>query len=154
MSIINSKEVSLPYLIEESNLIVEVEFVKHYKENIAIAAKEPEGPPSKPIPPFVKKGYIFKVTGVLKNSGNIKVPETIQVPVENWRRSLSQHKERYANGVSKSFTVMEYSTEVDKIETASLLFLHHFQNNYELTTGGAFENGLAREKINMLLRSA
>jgi hypothetical protein len=152
MSIIRSSEVSLSNLIEESNLIVEVEFLKHYKEEVPIVNKYAKESPPKPIPPFIKKGCVFRVKGVLKNEGKIKVPETIQVPDENWRRFLSQHKEEYAGGVSKSFTIYEYTTEVDKIENASILFLHHFQDTYELTARDAFEDSTAKEKISMIMR--
>jgi hypothetical protein len=154
MSIIRSAEISISELTEQSNLIVEVEFVKHFKEEVPIVNKSLKESPPKPIPPFIKKGCIFRITAILKNEGKIKVPETIQVPNENWRRSLSQHKEGHAGGVSKSFTIQEYTTEVDKIEKASILFLHHFQDTYELTARNAFEDSSAREKIDMIMGSA
>ena len=150
MSIIRSNEVSLSDIIKESNLIVEVKFVKPYKEEVPVVSRDPKAS-KEPIPPFIKKGCLFKVKGVLKNDGKIKVPDTIQVPDENWRRFLSQHKERYADGVSKSFTVNEYPTEVKKVEKASILFLYHFQDTYELVARDAFESSEAREKIEMIL---
>jgi hypothetical protein len=151
MSIIRSIEVSISQLVEQSNLIVEVEFVKRFKEEVPIVDKSLKDSPPKPIRPFVKKGCVFRVRGILKNDGKIKVPEVIQVPDENWRRFLSQHKEEYAGGVSKSFTVQEYITGVDKIEKASVLFLQYFQDNYELAARGAFEDDTAREKIEMIM---
>ena len=154
MSIIRSKEVSLSDVIGQSNLIVEVEFVKRYKEEVPIVNRDDKASPPTPLPPFIKKGCVFKVKGVLKNEGKIKVPDTIQVPDENWRRFLSQHKERHAGGVSKSFTVDEYSTEVDAVEKASILFLYHFQDTFELVARDAFESNEAREKINMILGTA
>lgn len=150
MSIIRSKEVSLSDIIKESNLIVEVEFVKPYKEEVPVVSRSGEALAT-PVPPFIKKGCVFRVKGVLKNDGKIKVPDTIQVPDENWRRFLSQHKERYADGVSKSFTVNEYPTEVKSVEKASILFLYHFQDTYELVARDAFESSEAREKIEMIL---
>lgn len=150
MSIIRSKEVSLSDIIAESNLIVEVEFVKPYKEEVPVASRDPKAPQTV-IPPFVKKGCVFRIKNVLKNDGKIKVPDTIPVPDENWRRSLSQHKERYADGVSKSFTVNEYPTEVKSVQKASILFLYHFQDTYELVARDAFESSEAREKIDMIM---
>lgn len=153
MSIIRSKEVSLSDIVGQSNLIVEVEFVKHYQEEVPIVNRAAQALPAT-VPPFIKKGCVFRIKGVLKNDGKIRVPETIQVPDENWRRFLSQHKEQYADGVSKSFTVDEYNTDVPDIENASILFLHHFQGTYELVARDAFESSEAREKIEMIMRSA
>lgn len=151
MSIIRSLEVSLSDVIGLANLIVEVEFVEHYREEVPIVRRTKEESPSEPIPPFIKKGCVFRVKGILKNEGKSKVPETIPVPDENWHRFYSQHKERYAGGVSKSFTVQEYNTEVKAIEKASILFLHYFQDTYELVARRAFEDGAAKEKISMIL---
>jgi len=151
MSIIRSLEVSLSTLIGQSNLIVEVEFVKRYREKVPVVNKSAKESPPWPVPPFIKKGCIFKVIHVLKNESRTEVPDTIQVPDENWRRFLSEHKEQYTGGASKSFVVQEYLTEVDKIEKASILFLDHFQGMYELTAQGAFENASAKEKIGMIM---
>jgi len=91
------------------------------------------------------------VISVLKNTAAIQVPPTIRVPKEEWRRFLSQHKERYANGPSKSFGVKQYTTDVPSMEQADILFLHHFQDSFELETQDSFESAAAREKIEMLL---
>ncbi|HEY5826288.1 MAG TPA: hypothetical protein VIT44_18085 [Cyclobacteriaceae bacterium] len=148
MSIIRYNELSISEMIEESTLIVEVELVGPFQEEVPIVNRDlKEG---SAIPPFIKKGHTFKVKNVLKNKGD-QLPEQINVPNENWRRSLSQHKEQHAGGPSKSFTVPEYKSDVKSIAKATVLFLNHFQGMYDLTAANAFENNAALEKINMLL---
>ena len=151
MSIIRSTEVSLSELVEESNLIVKVNFVESFQESLPIIDKS-EVRTAKPIPSFIKKGYVFQVVGVLKNTARIEVPNKIQVPNENWRRSLSQHKEQYAGGPSKSYSVPTYATDVPSPPKASILFLQHFQGMFDLAAKGAFEIAAAEEKIIMLLQ--
>jgi len=153
MSIIRYKELSISEVIEESTLIVEVEAIGPFQEEVPIVNREANSSSANPIPPFIKKGYTFKVKNVLKNKGD-QVPEAINVPNENWRRALSQHKEAHANGPSKSFTVPEYKSDVKSIAKATVLFLNHFQGMYDLTAATAFENKAALEKINMILHPA
>ncbi|NOT76791.1 MAG: hypothetical protein HOP08_17840 [Cyclobacteriaceae bacterium] len=148
MSIIRDRELSLSELIEESNLVVEVGFIKKYTEEVAVTRMDS----FETFPPFIKKGNIFKVKGVLKNTAKITVPEEIKVPEENWRRSLSQHKEAVMNGPSKSYTVPEYKTEVKSISKAGILFLHHFQDMFDLTAKNAFEDLNSKEKITMIIQ--
>ena len=150
MSIIRSTEISLSELVEESNLIVKVKFVELYKENVPVVDKS-NGQPDPSVPPFIKKGCVFQVLSVLKNTARIEVPEKIQVPNENWRRSLSQHKEKHAGGQSKSYNVPTYITDVSSIKKASIIFLHHFQGMFDLTAKNAFESTAAEEKIKILL---
>jgi hypothetical protein len=147
MSIIKSIPVELSDIVKEANLIVEVECLEPFTEEVAIKSADPKVP----APPFKKKGFVFRIKGVLKNTENIKVPQTIRVPREEWRRFLSQHKERYADGPSKSYGVKEYETEVDSMKNADILFLHHFQDMFELEVRGAFESSAALEKITMLI---
>lgn len=92
------------------------------------------------------------MAGVLKNTARIEVPNKIQVPNENWRRSLSQHKEQYAGGPSKSYSVPAYATDVPSPQKASILFLQHFQGMFDLAAKDAFEIAAAEEKITMLLQ--
>lgn len=150
MSIIRSTEISLSELVKESNLILQVKFIESFKETIPVIDKS-ASPTDKPIPPFIKKGCVFKVIVVLKNTARIIVPEKIQVPNENWRRSLSQHKEEHVDGKSKSYNVPTYVTEVPSMQKADILFLHHFQGMYDLTARDSFEDTGAEEKIRMLL---
>lgn len=150
MSIMREKELSLQQLVEKSDLILEVEFVEEYTEKIMLESKDE---PTKKIPPFLKKGCVFRTGQVLKNGQGIAVPETIKVPNENWHRFLSQHKERYLNGPSKSYTIEEYITEVASMKEATVLFLYHFQGTYDLAARGAFESNANREKIEMLLKA-
>jgi hypothetical protein len=150
MSIIRSTEISLSELVKESNLILQVKFIESFKETVPIIdrSKDQTG---KPIPPFIKKGCVFQVQGVLKNMDRITVPEKIHVPNEGWRRSLSQHKEAHAGGKSKSYNVPTYVTEVSSLQKAAILFLHHFQGMYDLTARDSFEDVAAEEKIKLLL---
>lgn len=153
MSIIRSTEISLSELVEESNLILKVKFAALYKESVAVVDKS-NSQNDQPIPPFIKQGCVLQVLGVLKNTARIEVPEKIQVPNENWRRSLSQHKKMYADGPVKSYNVPEYTTEVSSIKKASIIFLHHFQGMFDLAARNAFENNQAEEKIIMLIENS
>jgi hypothetical protein len=150
MSIIRSTEISLSELIKESNLILQVKFLESFKETVPVIDRSKDHTANS-IPPFIKKGCVFQVLGVIKNTARISVPEKISVPNENWRRSLSQHKEEYTGGKSKSYTIPTYVTEVSSIQKADILFLHHFQGMYDLTARDSFENLAAEEKIKMLL---
>jgi hypothetical protein len=150
MSIIRSTEISLSELVKESNLILQVKFIELFKETVPIIDRS-KGQIDKPIPPFIKKGCVFRVLGVIKNTARIIVPEKIQVPNENWHRSLSQHKEAHAGGKSKSYNAPTYITEVASFQKAAILFLHHFQGMYDLAARDSFENLAAEEKIRMLL---
>src|SRR6187402_1158599 len=118
MSIIKNIEVELSDLVKDSNVILEVAYVEPFVEEIAVKSMDPKASP----PPFKKQGAVFTVINVLKNADKIEIPQTIRVPKEEWRRSLSQHKERYAGGVSKSYGVKEYKTEVKSIRNAAILF--------------------------------
>jgi hypothetical protein len=150
MSIIRSTEISLSELVKESNLILKVKFLGLFKESLPVVDKLKDQT-DKSIPPFIKQGCLFQVIGVLKNTARIEVPEKIQVPRENWRRSQSQHKERYAGGPSKSYNVPTYITEVSSLQKASILFLLHFQGMFDLIAKNAFESTAAEEKIKILL---
>lgn len=150
MSIIQSTEISLSELVKESNLILQVKFIESFKESVPIIDRS-EGQSNKHIPPFIKTGSVFQVLAVLKNTARIIVPEKIHVPNENWRRSLSQHKEKYAGGKSKSYNVPTYLTEVPSPQKAGILFLHHFQGMFDLAARDSFEELIAEEKIKMLL---
>jgi hypothetical protein len=147
MSIIRSIPVELSEVVKEANLIVEVKCLEPFMEEVTIKSADPK----KPAPPFKKKGFVFSVKNVLKNTENVKIPQTIRVPREEWRRFLSQHKEKYADGPSKSYGVKEYETEVNSMEHADILFLNHFQGMFELEVRGAFESSEALEKITMLI---
>jgi hypothetical protein len=151
MSITRSLELGLSKIVEESNLILEVKFIERFKQEIAIVNKDSKNP-VKPVPAFVKKGCIFKTGTVFKNNTGIKViPETIEVPDENWRRLFSEHNEKYLKTADRAYTIKEYHTEVPSLEKAAILFLSHFQGMFELTAQGAFESLEAREKVEMLL---
>jgi len=147
MSIIRYTPLELSEIVEESNLILEVKCTGPYTEEVAIKSNDQEAA----VKPFIKEGFVFNVISVLKNTAAIVVPQTIRVPKEEWRRSFSQHKERYANGPSKSYGVKEYITDVRSMKKADILFLHHFQGIYELTASDSFESVAAREKIEMLV---
>jgi hypothetical protein len=152
MSIIRSTEISLSDLVTESNLILKVKFVALFKESLPVIDKSKDQT-SQTIPPFMKQGVIFKVLGILKNTARIEIPEKIQVPNENWRRSLNQHKEKHADGPGKLYNVPVYITEVSSLRKASIIFLHHFQGMFDLAAKNAFENLDAEEKIVMLVES-
>lgn len=151
MSKIQYREMSLSEVIEDSNLVVEVEFIEPYQEEVSVALKNASGAATATFPPFIKSGNIFEVKKVLKNDTKMKIPDTIKVPNENWRRSLSQHKEKHLNAPSKSFTVPEYITSLKSASKASVLFLNYFQDMYELTARNAFEDKAAFEKVEMLI---
>lgn len=141
---------SLSEVIEDSNLVVEVKFIEPYQEEVAIAHKD-SAAGSGSFPPFIKKGAVFNVIRVLKNGNKIKIPETIKVPDENWRRALGQHKEEHLQAPAKSYTVPEYVTSVKTAAKASVLFLNYFQDMYEFTARNGFESKAALEKVEMLI---
>jgi hypothetical protein len=141
--------VELSEIVKEANLIVEVECIEPFTEDVAVRSEDPKVP----APPFKKKGFVFRVNKVLKNPDKINVPQTIRVPKEEWRRSLAKHKEQYAGGVGKSYDVREYETEVSSMKNADILFLHHFQGMYELEAKNSFESVEALEKITMLMEA-
>jgi hypothetical protein len=147
MRVISSTPVSLTEVIEESNLIIEVECVEKYSEEVQIKNRESEDL----ISPFIKKGFVFKVNNILKNTTGIEIPNKIKVPNENWRRLLSQHQQQFANGANKSFNIKVYETEVSSIKDATVIFLYHFQGMFDLAAKDAFESASGREKIEMLL---
>ncbi len=147
MSVVKYIPVELSDIVTTADLILAVDCVEPFTEDVSVKSADPKTP----APPFKKKGFIFRVKGILKNSEKINVPPTIQVPNEDWRRSLSQHKQKYADGVSKSYDVKKYATEVRSIKNANIIFLHHFQGTYELEVKGAFESNEALEKITILI---
>jgi hypothetical protein len=150
MSAIRAIEVSLSELVKESNLIIKVKFVELFQESVPVIDKSKDQP-NKPIPPFIKKGCVFQVYGILKNTARIEVPEKIQVPNENWRRSLNQYKEKHAGASSKTYNIPTYITEVPSLRKAAILFLNHFQGMFDLEAKDAFESIAAEEKVKMLL---
>jgi hypothetical protein len=150
MSKIEYREMSLSEVIEDSNLVVEVKFMESYQEEVAIAHKN-SAVASETFPPFIKKGDVFKVVRVLKNENKIKIPETIKVPNENWRRFLGQHKEAHLQAPSKSYTVPEFVSSIKSATKASVLFLNYFQDMYEFTARNSFENKAALEKVEMII---
>jgi hypothetical protein len=147
MSIIKGVPVELSDIVKEANLIVEVECMEPFTEEVAIRSEDPKVP----APPFKKNGFVFRVKKVLKNPDKIDVPQTIRVPQEGWRRSLNHHKAQYAGGPHYSYGVREYETEVDSMKNADILFLHHFQGTFELEARDSFESVEALEKITMLI---
>jgi hypothetical protein len=149
MGIMKSKPVELSELVKECNLILMVEYLEPFVEEVAIKSNDPNMSP----PPFKKEGCVFTVKTIVKNADKIELPKTIRVPKEEWRRSLSQHKEQHAGGPNKSFTVNEYKTEVSSMKKADILFLHHFQGGFELETKNSFESLEELEKITMLLKT-
>jgi hypothetical protein len=153
MSVIQSQKISLTEVIEDSNIIIEVGWIKSYSEEITISLKG-STIASKAFPPFIKKGNVFLVRNILKNTSGVKLPESINVPDENWRRSLGQHKEKYLKGTGKSYTVKEYPTNVKRISGAALLFLHHFQDMYELTARDSFDDKTVIEKVVIIMQGA
>lgn len=149
MSIIKNIEVELSDLVKDSNLILEVEYVEPFVEEVIIKSIDSKVSP----PPFKKQGVVFTVTNVLKNVDKINLPKTIRIPKEGWRRSLSQHKELYAGGHSKSYGVKQYKSEVKSMRNATILFLHHFLGSFELETKNSFESVEALDKIMMLIKA-
>lgn len=150
MSKIEYREMSLSEVIEDSNLVVEVKFIELFQEEVPIAHKDSTVASGK-FPPFIKKGDVFNVIRVLKNTGKIKVPETIRVPNENWRRFLGQHKEQHLQAPSKSYSVPEYVSTLKTAAKASVLFLNHFQDMYEFTARNSWEGKAELEKVEMLI---
>ncbi len=150
MSIIKNIPVSLSDIVTEAELILEVKCIGPFTEEVAVKSIDPNVPG----PPFLKKGFIFTVKSILKNTAKIEVPKTIHVPKEDWRRALSQHKEAYTDGPSKSYGVKTYEeTEVSSMKNADIIFLHHFQGTYELEVKDSFESAGNREKITMLIEN-
>lgn len=145
MSIIKHIEVTLTTLISESNLIVEVQYVEPFEEEVPL----PDHPAAKP---FLKQGLVFQVKSILKNSDDLTIETFIRVPHENWRRSLSQHKEFHANGPSKSYGVKTYNTNVPSMKDGQILFLNAFRSTYDLTAEHAFEWADRRKQIEDLIR--
>lgn len=146
MSRITTISIELSEIVEESNLIVQVECIAPFNEEITVKGIDPN-------PPFIKSGFDFSVKKVLKNTGKINVPPVIRVPNENWRRRLAEYKHSYGDGVSKSYEIKEYKTDVRTIKKASVLFLHHFQDTFELEVKDAFESLDSIEKITILIDS-
>jgi hypothetical protein len=146
MSKISYTPAGLSDIVKEANLIVEVQCVDSFAEEITVT-----GDAGSIAPPFVKQGFTFKVLTILKNTTGSKIPETIRVPNEDWRRRLAQHKEQHADGKSKSYHIKEYPTDVASLKEAELLFLHYFQDVYELITKDSYESSEAREKVDILL---
>jgi hypothetical protein len=147
MSRITYTPVGLSDIVQDSNLIVEVKLIDSFSEELTVKDKNSDSP----APPFIKEGFVFSVLTILKNTTEDKIPQTIRVPNENWRRFFAQHKEQYANGPSKSYHLKEYETEVPSLKEADLLFLNYFQGEYELTATDAYEFAAAREKVDILL---
>src|SRR6186713_310055 len=121
MSIMQNLPAELNDIVTEANLIVEVKGLDAFSEDITIKNSDA----LRTIPPFKKKGFSFQVKSVLKNTAGIVVPDIIRVAAENWRRSLSKHKEKYADGLSKSYDIKTYDTAVTSVKHADILFLHH-----------------------------
>jgi hypothetical protein len=144
MSRITNVSVELDQVVKESNLIVQVECLAPFTEEITVKGIDPN-------PPFIKSGFDFKVKNVLKNTGKINVPPVIRVPNENWRRSLADYKHIYGDGPSKSYEIKEYETDVPNIKKADILFLHQFQDSFELEVRDAFESMDAIEQIKILI---
>jgi hypothetical protein len=147
MSIMRNIPTDLNDLVTEANLIVEVKGLDAFSEDITIKNSDA----TRTIPPFKKTGFSFQVKSVLKNSGGIVVPDIIRVSAENWRRSLSKHKERYADGPSKSYDIKTYDTAVTSVKHADILFLHHFMSTFELVVKDSYESKEAFEKVTMLI---
>jgi hypothetical protein len=147
MSIIRYTEIDLTQLIEESNIIVEVQFVENFSELLPLSTSAGE----RNLPDFVKKGCVFKIVSVLKNPDKIKIPDTIRVAEEQWRRSFNQHKETYGGGRSKSYDVKKYESDITALKKAEILFLYHFQGMYELTAKDSFVSKAVADKLSILL---
>lgn len=135
MSIIRNNDLPLESIVSSSNLIVEVKTVEPYEERIPIISDK-----NKAIPDFIKVGLIFRVKRILKNTSGNVIPELIKIPNENWRRYLSQHKEQYAGGPSKSFTINKYRSKVFSMSDANILFLNSYSGDFSLTAQNSFES--------------
>jgi hypothetical protein len=149
MSIVKNIEVELSDLVKNCNLILEVEFRDVFIEEIPIKSTNPKESP----PPFKKQGFVFTVTNVLKNADKIDIPQTIRIPKEDWRRSLSQHKELYTSMPNKTYAVKQYKSGVKSMRNATILFLHHFLNSFELEGKSTYESVEAHDKIAMLMKA-
>ncbi len=149
MSIIKYIEIELADLVKDCNLILEVTYVEPFAEEVSIKNVDP----NVQLPYFKKEGCVFSVTNVLKNADKIDLPKTIQVPNEEWRRSLSQHKARHAGTPNKSYSVKQYKSHVKSMRKSSILFLHHFQGTFELESKNSFESVDALDKITMLIKA-
>ena len=143
MSIIRNIDLTLETIVSLSNLIVEAETVEPFEELIPI----PSDNKDRVLPDFIKTGMIFKVKSILKNTSDNFIPALIRVPNENWRRRFSHHKERYANGVSKSFTVNKYISKVSSIKEAKILFLNCYSDDFSLTAHNAYELQDSLQKV-------
>lgn len=137
-------------MVRAAKVILQVACLEPFSEDVMVKGSDA----SADAPPFRKVGLVFRVTGILKNADNINVPGTIHVPVEGWQRSLSEHKARYAGGPSKSHTVKRYKTAVDAMSKADVVFLRHFQGQFELEVRDAFESMSALEKIKTLIAAS
>lgn len=138
--------------MEDSNLIVKVKFLSLFEESIPVTNKS-GNTLGVPTTPFIKKGCVFRVDGVIKNTARIEVPSTIQVPDENWRRSFDLHKEKHAGATSKSYNVPTYTSAVSSPKKAAVLFLQYFQGMFDLAAKHSFDDDSAFEKIEMLLQA-
>jgi hypothetical protein len=148
MSIIRETYLTLVSVITESNVIVEVEFTGPFEEEMPVVLKDE----SLTVPPFTKRGLIFRVKNVIKNTHKDPVDTFVRIPAENWKRSFSQHVELHANGPSKSYRVKTYKTTVPSFPEAAILFLHRFHNSYELTAKGSYESTASRRVIEKLIK--
>ncbi len=148
MSIIRETYLALATIILESNVIVEVELTGPFEEEMPVILRDE----SLTVPPFIKTGLIFRVKNILKNSHKDPVDTFIRVPAENWKRSFSQHVELHANGPGKSYGVRTYKTRVPSFRDADILFLHRFNDAYELTAKDSFESTASRRVIEKLIR--
>jgi hypothetical protein len=144
-------EIGLSSLVKDSNLIVKVRFVKLFKQNLLVTDKQQQETATTAIPPFIKHGCIFEVLAVLKNTSRTEIPNKLHVPNENWRRLLSRHKEKFAGGVAKTYTVPLYISDVPSLRKATILFLNYFQGMFDLAAKDSFEDGTAQEKVEMIL---
>jgi hypothetical protein len=142
-------EIGLSSLVKDSNLIVKVRFVKLFKESLPVVDKQQDQ--AIIIPPFIKQGCVFEVLAVLKNTSRTEIPDKINVPNENWRRLLGRHKEKFAGGIAKTYTVPLYISDVPSLRKATILFLNYFQGMFDLAAKDAFEDGTAEEKVAMIL---
>jgi hypothetical protein len=140
-------ELELSHVVKDSNIIVLVTYVEPFTEEVVVKTSDP----TQFVPVFKKEGIIFNVKSVLKNTDKIEIPKTIRVPKSDWRRSLNIHKEKYAGGISKSYNLMQYKSEVKSMKHADILFLHHFQQTFELLAKNSFESQEALEKVTMLI---
>ena len=149
MSRIKFEIVELADLVKQARLILAVEYLKPFSDDVMVQRIGSDVP----VPPFRKTGSVLRVKATLKNSDSIDLPETIHVPVEGWRRALSQHKERHAGGPSKSYTVKQYKTDLASMNDAGIVFLRDFQGSFELEAMGAFTSITALDQIKLLIKA-